>query len=181
MPSCALLCNDDVQIHHDTDCRVQTQKMPGSKLQPLNDFSTARIMLYSGNYQNCVVFVAEFESNCEKKYKLQHNESVQIKSNASAMHPNRLSSYLPHAAFLLHVFLDVVPDATLSEEVATSDLLKLLIAAISLQSKLHDMHCLQEMRNSQCKSFSWLMTVFDNFCCWCFGQSVPVQHLLTPK
>lgn len=65
-----------------------------------------------------------------------------IKSNAS------VSSYLPQAAFLLHVFLDVVPDTTLVEEVAPSGLLKLLIAAISLQGKLHDVHCLQEMRKS---------------------------------
>lgn len=53
-----------------------------------------------------------------------------------------VSSHLPHAAFLLHVFLDIVPDTTLGEEVTPSDLLKFLIAAISLQSKLHDVHCL---------------------------------------
>lgn len=54
-----------------------------------------------------------------------------------------VTSHLPHAAFLLHVFLDIVPDATLGEEIAPCDLLKLLIAAISLQGKLHDVHCLQ--------------------------------------
>lgn len=58
------------------------------------------------------------------------------------------SSYLPHAAFFLHVFLDIVPDATPGEELATSDLFKLLVAAISLQSKLHDVYCLQERTNS---------------------------------
>lgn len=72
---------------------------------------------------------------------------MQIKHNASPS-SNKLShhsSYLPQATFLLHVFFDVVPDATLGEEVAPSDLFKLLIAAISLQSKLHDVHCLQDM------------------------------------
>lgn len=44
-----------------------------------------------------------------------------------------LPSHLPCAAFLLHVFLDVVPDASFGEEVSASDLLKRLIAAISLQ------------------------------------------------
>lgn len=56
-----------------------------------------------------------------------------------------LSSYLSQAAFLLHVFLDIVPDATLGEEVTCSDLFKLLVAAISLQGKLHDVHRLQEV------------------------------------
>lgn len=52
-------------------------------------------------------------------------------------------THLSHAALLFHVFLDIVPDATLGEEAAPSDLLKLLIAAISVQGKLHDVHCLQ--------------------------------------
>lgn len=59
-----------------------------------------------------------------------------------------VSSHLPHAAFLLHVFLDIVPNATLGKEAATCDLLKLLIAAISLQGEIHDVHCLQEMIHS---------------------------------
>lgn len=73
-----------------------------------------------------------------KKYKLQ------IKGNVS----ESLSSHLPQAALLLHVLLDVVPDAALGEQVSPGGRLKLLIAAVSLQGELHDVHGLQEMRTS---------------------------------
>jgi len=61
------------------------------------------------------------------------------------------NSYLPQAAFLLHVFLDVVPDAALGEEVAAGGQLKLLVAAVSLQGELHDALGLRERRTPPCE------------------------------
>lgn len=55
------------------------------------------------------------------------------------------SSYLPQTAFLLHVFLHVVPDAALGEKAAPRHLLEDLKAAVALQDQLHDVHRLQEL------------------------------------
>lgn len=85
-------------------------------------------MLYSENYSN----------------KLHNHKSVEFKVKCF-LYPFFLSSYLPQAAFFLHVFLDIVPNTTLGEEAAPSDLFELLIAAIFLQGKLHYVHCLREI------------------------------------
>lgn len=59
---------------------------------------------------------------------------------------NSRTSYLSEAAFFLHVLLDGLPNATLSQEGAPGGQLKLLVAAISLQGYLHDAHRLQERK-----------------------------------
>lgn len=48
--------------------------------------------------------------------------------------------YLPEAAFFFHVLPDGLPNATLGEEGAAGGQLELLVAAVSLQGHLHDVH-----------------------------------------
>lgn len=93
-------------------------------------------------------------TGCTRERPLRQAAPSQLKC-VSVWH---LWSYLPEAAFFLHVLLDGLPNATLIEKGAPGGLLKLLVAAVSLQGELHDAHRLQGRWNSWWRT--WLMICF---------------------